>query len=91
MVYWIGRRLESLRLPQGMTQETLADTVGHRQSWMSDVENGKTDPGFHEVEVMARALGTTLEELVKYPGAITGLNIQFEVKAPPPPDPAKPA
>ena len=81
MEYWIGRRLESVRMACGMTQEALARTVGHCQSWMSDVLKGKTDPGFHEVEMMCRAMGVSFEELVRNPGALASVTIQLQVKA----------
>jgi transcriptional regulator with XRE-family HTH domain len=79
---WIGQRLECLRLQQGMTQKALASVVGRCQSWMSEVLKGETDPGFHEVEAMLAALGSSLEEVVKHPGKLQGIVITFNPQAP---------
>ena len=57
MELWIGPRLKLLLGTNAKKQKELAAVVNHSQSWMSDVLNGKTDPGFHEVEAMLRALG----------------------------------
>ncbi len=74
---WIGQRLEALRIQRHMSQKDLAAVVGHGQSWMSDVEQGLTDPGFHEVEALLYALETTLEEVVKNPGKLHSITINF--------------
>ena len=79
MDHWIGGRLKTLSVAQGIKQGTLALAVRRSQSWMSDVLNDKVDPGFHEVEVLARTIGIPLEALVRNPGAITGLSIALQV------------
>ncbi|MBK9761192.1 MAG: helix-turn-helix domain-containing protein [Flavobacteriales bacterium] len=80
---WIGQRLECLCKQQGMTQEALAAVVQRSQSWMSTVLKDKRDPGFHEVEDMLRALGTSLEEVVKHPGKLHSIAISFNPQQPP--------
>ncbi len=87
MELWIGPRLKLLLASNGMPQKELGAVVNHSQSWISDVLSGKTDPGFHEVEAMLRALGCPWHEGVKNPGAITRVNVTFVSKAAPPTDP----
>lgn len=84
MEKWIGQRLECLRRQHGMTQTALAGVVNRHQAWMSTVVHGETDPGFHEVEAMLLALGSSLEEVVKHPGKLQGIAITFNPQAPDP-------
>ena len=87
MELWIGPRLKLLLGTNAKKQKELAAVVNHSQSWMSDVLNGKKDPGFHEVEAMLRALGCPWHEGVKNPGAITGVNVTFDTRPASPTDP----
>ena len=41
----------------GYTQETFGGFIGRGQPYISKMEKGKLDPGFHEAEVLFRASG----------------------------------
>lgn len=42
---------------KGITQHELAMLIGRRQSYLSKVENGRLQPGFHEVLDVLQMLG----------------------------------
>ncbi len=42
---------------RGITQETLAARIGRKQSYLSKVESGHLQPGFHEVLNVLQLLG----------------------------------
>jgi transcriptional regulator with XRE-family HTH domain len=82
MEMWIGQRLDYYRLNKRLSQKALASVVGRGQTWMSEVLNGATEPGFHEVEAMLRELGISLEEVVKNPGKLQGVTVTFSTWVP---------
>lgn len=59
----LGNRLRQLRTERGLTQATLADAVGVSRKTINTVENGVFVPSVLLALLIARALGTTTEEI----------------------------
>lgn len=64
MKYWIGEYIRQARVKKGLTQESLAGSVGRKQSYVSKVESGFCEPGFHEVLRMLHVLGAALPPMI---------------------------
>lgn len=58
-----GWRLYNIMRIKGITQADLADMTGIPQSRISNYVNGRTSPGFYNVDKMAKALGCSVDEL----------------------------
>jgi XRE family transcriptional regulator, regulator of sulfur utilization len=63
-----GKRVRSLRLDRGWTQEELAHRSGLNRSYMSEVERGISDVSLSTLQKIAKTLGISLAEL------LTGIN-----------------
>jgi transcriptional regulator with XRE-family HTH domain len=60
----IGTKLKALRLQAGLTQVQLAQAAGILQSALACYEQDKDVPSAPRLVAIARALGTTAEEIV---------------------------
>ncbi|MDQ4213575.1 helix-turn-helix domain-containing protein [Microbacterium sp. ASV81] len=60
----IGRRIRRLRLAAGMTLEELAAAVERAPSQLSMIETGKREPKLTLLQSIARALGTTIDQIL---------------------------
>ena len=60
----IGGRVRKYRRLKGWSQEQLGVMVGFSQSKISKIENGDWD-SLSDLRLIARALGGSIEELVK--------------------------
>jgi len=60
----IGRRIRHLRTERGLTLDELAAAVGRAPSQLSMIENGRREAKLTMLQVIARALGTTLDGLL---------------------------
>jgi predicted transcriptional regulator len=60
----LGRAIRLRREELGVSQQDLGFEVGHDQSWISHIENGRTNPAYGTVDRIARALGWPLSRLV---------------------------
>lgn len=69
MKYWIGERIRQARVVQGLTQAHLGGEIGYNQSYISKMEQGERDPGFHKVLLMLQVMGLTWAYLFPPPGA----------------------
>ena len=58
-----GKRVKSLRLASGISQETFADKCGYARSYMSRIERGLANPSLDAIEVLAVALRVEAKEL----------------------------
>jgi transcriptional regulator with XRE-family HTH domain len=58
-----GARVRELRQEKKMLQGELADRVGVRESYVSDVENAKKEPCLEVIKMMADGLGVSLRRL----------------------------
>ncbi|SJN26591.1 Transcriptional regulator, XRE family [Microbacterium esteraromaticum] len=61
----IGRRIRQLRTARGMTLDELAGAIDRAPSQLSMFETGKREPKLTLLQTIARALGTTLDELLE--------------------------
>ncbi len=55
-VYELRKRFLQLRLDQGLSQAELAERAGTKQSVISRIENGESEPGIETIKKIARAL-----------------------------------
>lgn len=60
----LGQRIREIRTLRGMTQGELAERVGFRASYFSQIENGGKGATLDTLAAVAAALGMTLSELV---------------------------
>ena len=58
-----GKRIRTLRLAAGFSQEAFADKCGYARSYMSRIERGLANPSLDAVEVIAVALRVDAKEL----------------------------
>lgn len=56
-------RIKEYRQNKGLSQEALAKMIGVRVQQVSSWERGALTPKLHHALALARALGTTVEEL----------------------------
>jgi transcriptional regulator with XRE-family HTH domain len=59
-----GARLRSLRKKRGMTQVELADYLGLRRTYISDLEHGKRNVSLLTLEIIARGFGLSVSRLL---------------------------
>lgn len=57
----IGKRIKSLRLRRGMTQQDLADAAGITKANVSNIEAGKYSVGLDILNKIANAMGVKVE------------------------------
>lgn len=76
----IGRRIRQLRIDRGMTLDDLSAALGRAPSQLSVIENGKRELKLTELQRLARALGITVEELLRQeaPSKRAALEIALE-------------
>ena len=60
----LGKRIRSLRLERGLSQEALGLECGLSRNMLIGVEWGKRGIMFERIEDIAEALGVTLQDLV---------------------------
>ena len=60
-----GERLRSLRKRRGWTQVELADYLGLRRTYVSDLERGKRNVSLLTMEIIARGFGLSVSQLVR--------------------------
>jgi transcriptional regulator with XRE-family HTH domain len=68
----LGKRVKSLRLEKGKTQEAVADASGLHVTYIASVESGKRNPSFLSLIALARGVDVTVDTLVK------GLDLENE-------------
>ncbi len=59
-----GKRVQELRLQQGLTQEALADIAGIDRSYLSQIETGKRRLALHVAVNLANSLQFSIDELL---------------------------
>lgn len=60
-----GVRLRSLRKRRGWTQVELADYLGLRRTYISDLERGKRNVSLLTLEIIGRGFGMSVSQLLK--------------------------
>jgi len=80
MKYWVGERICLLRSMKRLTQGNLSAEVGISQGYLSKLEQGRFDPGFHLVLRIARVLGCTIQELAEGDGPLKQVTMTVVVE-----------
>ena len=60
----IGRRIRQLRTAAGLTLEQLATAIDRAPSQVSMIETGKREPKLTQLQAIARALDTTIDQIL---------------------------
>lgn len=60
-----GKRIRSLRLEKGLSQEELADKVGLHRTYIGAIERGEQNVSIDNIAKLAKTLGKSIEELFK--------------------------
>lgn len=62
-----GRRVKELRMQKGITsQMALANKAGLDRTYIGGVERGERNIGLKNIEKIAKTLGVSIEELLKF-------------------------
>jgi transcriptional regulator with XRE-family HTH domain len=61
----LGENLKKIRTKNNITQTGLAESLGVDKSFVSNIENGKTNPTLSTITNLAQALGISTNELLK--------------------------
>ncbi len=61
----LGENLKKIRTKKNITQIEIAKTLGADRSFVSNIENGKTNPTLSTITSLAKALGVSTNELLK--------------------------
>lgn len=61
----LGENLKKIRTNKNITQTELAISLGVDKSFISNLENGKTNPTLSTITNIAQALGVSTNELLK--------------------------
>ena len=61
----MGKRVRKLRRMLDLTQGQLAEICGCSQATIANIEQGKRKPSIELAEVLANALGATIDFLVR--------------------------
>lgn len=62
----IGKNIRRIRVKKGLTQLDLAAECEMEESNIGRIENGNTNPTVRTLLKIAKALGVSLSELVRY-------------------------
>ena len=60
-----GRRVRELRNASGLSQEAFAAKCGLDRTYISGIERGRRNVSLRNIQVIAKALGILLSELMK--------------------------
>lgn len=61
-----GNRLRTLRKQRGWTQVYMSEHVGLDRSFISDLENGKKEVCIRNLELLAKAFGLTVAQILAH-------------------------
>ena len=61
----LGENLKRIRTGKGVTQIEIAKKLAVNRSFVSNIENGKTNPTLSTITNLANALGVPVNELLK--------------------------
>jgi len=60
-----GRNMKRIRTEKGITQGDISRSLNLARSFISNIENGKTNPTLATIAKIAKAIGVPLEDLIK--------------------------
>jgi transcriptional regulator with XRE-family HTH domain len=61
----LGNNLKRIRTQKGITQGDIARSLGVSRGFVSNIENGKTNPTLATIARLANAIGVTSDALLK--------------------------
>ena len=61
----LGKNLKRIRTEKGITQGDIVRKLGVSRSFISNIENGKTNPTLSTISNIAKALSVSTDELLK--------------------------
>ena len=61
----LGKNLKRIRKEKGISQGDIVRSLGMDRAFISNIENGKTNPTLATIAKLARAVGVSIEELIK--------------------------
>ena len=61
----LGENMKKIRLTKKMTQGDICRKLGLDRAYVSNVENGKKNPTLLTITKLAKALGVSVDELLK--------------------------
>ncbi|MFA5736894.1 MAG: helix-turn-helix transcriptional regulator [Candidatus Paceibacterota bacterium] len=61
----LGENLKNIRTSKNITQTEFAEKLGVDKSFVSNIENGKTNPTLSTITNLAQTLGVSTNELLK--------------------------
>ena len=61
----LGQNLKRIRTKKDISQGDIARTLKVNKSHISNIENGKSNPTLKTIAKLAKALGVSIEELIK--------------------------
>jgi len=61
----LGENIKKIRIEKNITQTALAEILDVDKSFVSNIENGKTNPTLSTISSLAKVLEVTSDELLK--------------------------
>ncbi|MDO8591015.1 MAG: helix-turn-helix transcriptional regulator [bacterium] len=61
----LGRNLKRIRTEKGISQGDIVRSLGMDRAFVSNIENGKTNPTLATIAKLAKAIGVSVGELMK--------------------------
>ena len=61
----LGENLKRIRTEKGLSQGDIVRRLGMPKSFVSSIENGKTNPTLSTITKLAKAIGVSVGELMK--------------------------
>ena len=61
----LGRNLKRIRKEKGISQGDIVRSLGMDRAFISNIENGKTNPTLATIAKLAKALGVSVSDLTK--------------------------
>ena len=61
----LGKNLKRIRTAKGISQGKIARTLKVGRSFITNIENGKTNPTLDTIAKIAKAIGVSVGELMK--------------------------
>lgn len=61
----LGKNLKRIRTAKGISQGEIGRILGVDKGFVSNIENGKTNPTLATIAKLAKAIGVSIEDLIK--------------------------
>jgi transcriptional regulator with XRE-family HTH domain len=61
----LGKNLKRIRMEKGISQGEIGRILETDKGFISNIENGKTNPTLATISKLAKAIGVPIEELIK--------------------------